>query len=684
VKRIRTTRSSDSAVLQDLQYWYDPVGNITLQKDLAHQPVYFNGSVADAQNNYIYDALYRLIQAQGRELAGDNSAPTYNDSSRSGIIPVPIASTDTAKIRRYTQYYGYDAVGNFVQMRHTVTGGTGNWTRYYTTNAANNRLQQTVVGSGTPENYGYDTRGNIIGGFSHLQSLTYNADNRLEKIVIDSNRMAYYQYDSSGQRVRKTVVNTSANTTDSRKYVGEWELYHKFTTSSLTTIVKRETLHVSDDTGRIALIDTRTSGTGTEPVQLLRYQYSNHLQSASLELDASGAIISYEEYYPYGSTSFQSGRSSVEVSLKRYRYTGKERDEESGLYYHGARYYVPWLARWTAVDPLESKFAGRTPYCYGGNNPIIFNDPDGQQERQTFSSNSQKNTDDAQVKYEEGEKRTQAMFKDKLTEIVGSKADSSFKNWIADIGQEGVTSFRDTLFQSKVDSWQNNDLQKRWYGTDPNDSSKAYLPEELRKKFWNDAIAETIPTLKASWSALMTGETSGILFTHYKNLTISNREEGWAAIKSAGISVGIQWALHLCLGGFSNLMKSAQTFAEQSAAFQLANLERSIPGAHFLSRHGAQTTLAQQLERATTGLTPDGLLRKPIDASRFLSHQLELKAVKQAEFIHKTTGATSFRFDMGKAVGEGYIKGGNSVIETSTVQAVFRNGKLYTMYPKLR
>ena len=58
--------------------------------------------------------------------------------------------------------------------------------------------------------------------------------------------------------------------------------------------------------------------------------------------------------YPYGSTSYQAGRSVAEVSLKRYRYTGKERDEETGLNYHGARYYAPWLGRWTSCDPSAS------------------------------------------------------------------------------------------------------------------------------------------------------------------------------------------------------------------------------------------------------------------------------------------------------------------------------------------
>jgi len=396
VRNIKTTRASDGKILQDLQYWYDPVGNITLQKDGAQQPVYFNGTVADPKNDYTYDALYRLIQAEGRELAGNNNAPTYNDSSRMGITPIPIAATDTAKMRRYVQYYEYDAVGNFIQMRHTVTGGTGNWTRNYTTDNNSNRLMSTVVGSGTPESYAYDNRGNIINGFSHLQSMSYNADNRLEKVVINSTRTAYYQYDANGQRVRKTIVDTNSNTTEIRKYVGEWEVYRKLAGSSLN--IERETLHISDDTGRIALIDTRTQGSEAEPSQLLRYQYSNHLQSASLELDDLAAIISYEEYYPYGSTSFQSGRNSAEVSLKRYRYCAAERDEENGFYYFGARYYIPWLARWTAVDPINSEnynlqkgyglqrnrnrdFLELTAsaYEYAYDNPVNYNDIFGEQ-----------------------------------------------------------------------------------------------------------------------------------------------------------------------------------------------------------------------------------------------------------------------------------------------------------------
>ena len=128
----------------------------------------------------------------------------------------------------------------------------------------------------------------------------------------------------------------------------------------------------------VSLIDTPTiDNISSGEHQTLRYQYSNHLGSATLELADDGDVISYEEYYPYGTTSFQSGRSTAETSLKRYRFAAAERDDESGLYYMGARYYIPWLARWCAVDPLESKYAPQSSYVYCSNNPIKKIDPSG-------------------------------------------------------------------------------------------------------------------------------------------------------------------------------------------------------------------------------------------------------------------------------------------------------------------
>ena len=98
-----------------------------------------------------------------------------------------------------------------------------------------------------------------------------------------------------------------------------------------------------------------------------------------MELDERGEIISYEEFHPFGTTSYRSGRSETEVSLKRYKYVGKERDEETGLYYYGARYYSAWLGRFVSVDPLAGKFPNFSPYAYGNDNPLRYSDPSGMQ-----------------------------------------------------------------------------------------------------------------------------------------------------------------------------------------------------------------------------------------------------------------------------------------------------------------
>jgi RHS repeat-associated protein len=145
-------------------------------------------------------------------------------------------------------------------------------------------------------------------------------------------------------------------------------------------MVERQTLHVMDDKQRIALVETLTISdkvaTASLPQTVIRYQFGNHLGTVCLELDETGAVITYEEYYPYGSTSYQAGTATTETSRKRYRYTGKERDRETGLYYHGARHYIPWLGRWANCDPI-GLVADSNLYRYVRGNPIRLSDPSG-------------------------------------------------------------------------------------------------------------------------------------------------------------------------------------------------------------------------------------------------------------------------------------------------------------------
>ena len=145
--------------------------------------------------------------------------------------------------------------------------------------------------------------------------------------------------------------------------MGDYEVYHKFESNTLKT--ERTTVDVSDDKKKIVTIDKLTVDQGsltTNPSPISRYQYDNHLGSAGLELDENADIISYEEYHPFGTTSYRSGKTETETSQKRYKYVGKERDEETGLYYYGARYYAAWLCRFVSVDPLQFEYPYYTPY----------------------------------------------------------------------------------------------------------------------------------------------------------------------------------------------------------------------------------------------------------------------------------------------------------------------------------
>src|SRR5690606_29311904 len=125
LKRLRTLRGAEP--LQDLRYTYDPAGNITRIRDDAQQTLYFDNAVVEPHNDYVYDAIYRLIEARGREHIGQASRPesTWSDELR---VRLPHPQNGQA-MRRYIERYVYDPVGNFLQRVHRAANG--NWTRFY-------------------------------------------------------------------------------------------------------------------------------------------------------------------------------------------------------------------------------------------------------------------------------------------------------------------------------------------------------------------------------------------------------------------------------------------------------------------------------------------------------------------------------------------------------------------------
>ena len=381
-----TLRHRDNRALQNLNYAHDPVGNITSIRDNGQQIVFFSNTQVEPHNDYTYDALYRLIQAEGREHAAQNNIQR-DATDFVPVIGIPFANSPEA-LQRYVEEYAYDSVGNILSMRH-IGGAIERWTRRYQYAEDSNRLLATSLpGDGANEfsaPYSYDTHGNMT-TMPHLPLTQWDFKDHLQatsRQVVNGGtpEMTYYVYDSGGQRVRKVTERQAAGgqtptRRNERLYIGGFEVYREYNGGGSTVTLERETLHVMDDQQRIAQIDTRTHGNDDAPAQTRRYQLSNHLGSAMLEVDEQANVISHEEDHPYGTSAYRAGRSAAEVSLKRYRYTGKERDVETSLYYHGARYYACWLGRWTAVDP-ERLVDGLNIYLYVGANPIRFLDETG-------------------------------------------------------------------------------------------------------------------------------------------------------------------------------------------------------------------------------------------------------------------------------------------------------------------
>ena len=139
----------------------------------------------------------------------------------------------------------------------------------------------------------------------------------------------------------------------------------------------RRIFDVMDGRSRIARREIYAGNYNGDMQNPVKYVMEDHLGNASFTMTVSGTLYHREEYFPFGETAFGS------YAKKRYRFCGKERDEESGLYYYGARYYMPWQCRFMSVDPLAGEYPFYTPYQYAGNKPIIAIDLDGMEDGQS-------------------------------------------------------------------------------------------------------------------------------------------------------------------------------------------------------------------------------------------------------------------------------------------------------------
>lgn len=359
--------------LQDFAYKYDLAGNILKIHDRTPGCGVQNHKSDQLDREFTYDPLYRLLNATGRQcdkLPSETPGQPWNAGS---------SLENMAQTIEYFEEYEYDPAGNIQSLIHSA-GPTGH-TRIFTRNFSlipdsnhipvNNRLDKMTINGRTYYSYDYDNNGNLIKE-TNLRHFEWDYLDRMRvyRCQRDGDEPSSYVhclYDSQGNRVKKLIRNQGAPVEVTVYIDGVFE-HCLHLDSDGTTIEEDDTIHVMDDQKRIALVRVGKFSDDTTPT--VKYQLGDHLGSSNVVIDDSGDVINREEFTPYGETSFGS------FEKKRYRFTGKERDGESGLYYHGARYYAPWLGRWVSCDP-GGPIDGINLYVYSINSPIVIRDPSG-------------------------------------------------------------------------------------------------------------------------------------------------------------------------------------------------------------------------------------------------------------------------------------------------------------------
>lgn len=387
VRRPATARSR-ARMFQDLHYAYDPVGNVLSVRNDVEVVRFWRNQKVSAGNQFVYDSLYQLVQATGRELS---ACGVHAPESPAALV---LSTVNDGTYCNYTRHYRYDSGGNLTQVQH-VTAARHNHTTRVTVSDRSNRAVLAREGL-LPEHVDalFDTAGRqreLLPG----QALHWNARGELAQVRLVARESGnddreWYRYGSDGVRSLKVCEHHTAGVKHLQRvvYLDGLELRNTFIGDR-----QSESLHIvrvgEGSGGPIRVLHWESSSPPGISNDQVRYSYHDLVGSTGLELDGQGNLISQEEYYPYGGTAVWIARSQLEAQYKTIRYSAKERDA-TGLYYYGRRYYQPWLGRWLSADPAGA-VDGLNLFRMVRNNPVTLHDPDGMNAKEgyiyaTFSS----------------------------------------------------------------------------------------------------------------------------------------------------------------------------------------------------------------------------------------------------------------------------------------------------------
>ena len=346
----------------------------------------------------------------------------------------------------------------------------------------------------------------------------------------------------------------------------------------------------------------------------------------------------------------------------RYGFNGKENDNEvkgdGNQQDYGMRVYDGRIGKFLSVDPLSKKFPYYTPYQFSGNSPISNIDLDGLEE----------------VHY-----------------IFVWVRTASGKETVLKLGGEMIGTPTGKVDKNGMLEYKEPYKIYAHYPAQAFGEIHLVTAEYKSEKDFQNAKASDFYK-----NAILVGANRGAeISMHFGDmLAISYITTSLAAIGKEALTLYIEQKVAQYSANLVNKEVLQQLLSQNirqqilkstglTAESKLAAIEAGTADAHFLSRHGAQTTLQEQLTRATTGLTPDGIAGRAVASSRFLSHEIQLEAFELAQAAYKPAMAGKGTvIEMGKTIGEGYLKGGGSVKSSTSFQVFYNNnGEITTMYP---
>ncbi|MGY3214563.1 DUF6443 domain-containing protein [Mucilaginibacter sp. HD30] len=272
----------------------------------------------------------------------------------------------TSNFNNNERAISYDMTGNITALKRDINNVLADNLTYSYASGGNetNQLQSVTDASGdtNPKGYksgtyayNYDANGNVLSDASKTLTIAYNVFNLPRTNTLTSpSATIKYTYDGAGNKLRRSVVNGTTVNTD---YI----VGIQYTGNTVDFI------QIED--GRILT-----------PATTANYEYTlkDHLGNTRVTFASSSGgntATQVDDYMPFGLDLAVVANSPK----NQYLYNGKEWQDGISLYDYGARFYDPVIGRWTSVDPSaeEGDQESLTPYQYGLNNPIRYDDPDG-------------------------------------------------------------------------------------------------------------------------------------------------------------------------------------------------------------------------------------------------------------------------------------------------------------------